>query len=91
MISVKNNNGVVQPKFLCLTHSEKNQKPKKQNMWNKGFCFLFLFFLQGPSKENKHLQKALNSLRSFREEFYRQDMGGGLQGVLLSSDWLMVR
>ena len=77
---------VVEPKFVCPMHSEARQTGMLE--FGAERCLL-----QGPSKENwvASAQRALTALRFWGKSFYRQNLGGMLQGVCPSSDWLVGR
>ena len=47
-------------------------------------------FITGPKRMGGSCSKNLNSLMVSGEKFYTQNLGWGLQGVWLSSDWLVV-
>ena len=72
---MKNNNSVVEPKFLCLVHSETKQAKTSEFGAEEGL-------LQSQARRRTaQAQKAQTPLWFLGKTFYWQNLGGGLQGV----------
>ena len=75
---------VIESKFMCLVHSEAKQTETLEFGGKKGL-------FQGQASMCGSCSKDPNSLMFSGRSFYRQNLWWGLQGVWLSSDWLVVR
>lgn len=70
-----------------VSYAQRGQANRNLRVWSRER------FVAEPSKENSWLMlKNLEFISGFPGEvFNRQNLGGGLQGIWLCSDWLVMR